>query len=68
VDAAAYTPRLTTVRVPSEQAGERAAQLIVGRIEHGTAHLNDRSSSLNAVFTVGETTGIALSHARNCAG
>lgn len=45
--AAVYTPRLTTVRVPAQQAGERAAQLIVGRIEHGPAHLNDR---LNAVF------------------
>jgi DNA-binding LacI/PurR family transcriptional regulator len=68
VAAAVYTPGLTTVRVPSQQAGERAAQLIVRRIEHGPAHLKDRFSSLNAVFIVGETTGIAFSRARNCAG
>ena len=68
VDAAAYTPRLTTVRVPSQQAGERAAQMIVGRIESGTAQSGDRSSPLNAVFSVRESTGFALSRARNGAG
>ena len=57
VDAAAYSPRLTTVRLPSQEAGARAAHLLVGRIEHGTSHPGDRSMSFDAVFSVRETTG-----------
>jgi DNA-binding LacI/PurR family transcriptional regulator len=56
--AAAYTPRLTTVRIPLLQAGERAAQMIVGRIEDGTEGRRDRARPLDAVFAARETTGI----------
>lgn len=68
VDAAAYTPRLTTACVPSQQAGERAAQLLVEWIEDGAAPLSAPDSSMQAVFTVRETSGVALSRARNCGG
>jgi LacI family transcriptional regulator len=57
--AAAYTPSLTTVRIPLQQAGERAAQMIVGRIEDGTEGPQDRSTPIDAVFDARETTGVA---------
>jgi DNA-binding LacI/PurR family transcriptional regulator len=56
--AAAYMPRLTTVRIPLHQAGERAAQMIVGQIEHRTELLQDRATPLDAVFDARETTGL----------
>ena len=68
VDAATYTPRLTTVCVPSQQAGERAAQMIVARIEHATSHLSDRSSPMRTVLSVQETTARALHRVRSRAG
>jgi DNA-binding LacI/PurR family transcriptional regulator len=57
--AAAYTPRLTTVRIPSQEAGERAARMIVGRIEDGSTGERDRAAPIEAVFNARETTGVA---------
>ena len=68
MDAAAYTPRLTTVRVPSQQAGECAARMIVGRIEQRPSRLSDRSLLLSAAFSVLETTGNAPSRVPRCVG
>ena len=59
IGAAAYTPRLTTVRIPSQEAGERAAQMIVRRIEDGSTGARSRAAPIDAVFDARETTGIA---------